>query len=698
MTPPHRQTVASALWRLTFSLAVVLFSLYPLAAPAQITFSAPPSSATIHLRITRPPAPQVIPSTVFGSFLEPIGHAVYGGLWADLVENGSFEEGLWSLGNLDTMLRERPELRRASELGLPTPWEPLHAADGNRYQPVRGDAANSNQSVLIMGLPGKEIGIRQRVYLPAQRELHYTGALWIKHVRGGDSIRISLRRHAHPEDILAATSVTANATDWTKLPFSLDLKPGQLAPLEPADLTLSLDDDARALVDQVTLQPADNIAGMDPDMIHMLQDLHSPLLRFGGNFTSAYDWKDGIGSVDKRVPKLNFSWGIPEYNTFGTDEFLRLCELIHAQPQIALNLGTGTPEAAADWVRYVNAHIGDHVGGLLWELGNELWGDFQIGYPSQERVAAVTRATSEAVRAIDPHARFIATGADEDHFQSWNAAQLSNPPGTFQFLSTHFVVTANVQLPHPPDDFRTMASLALPIGLSKQLHAMHDQIEASPHKGQVTTAFTEWLMVGRDAAPNSTSAPNFTNMGGALFAAGFLNTILRDSAIVPISDMTGNVEFGGIWKKRGQVYPAPAYWVLRAYATAAPHALLAVQSDGPTYTVSHGVQRLPEIANVPYLDVTAAASEDGKRLLLFCVNRSLTAATHAELDLSGIKPAAGPMRITTLEAETILSENTEEDPDMVKPTIATESIKPGKLTHTFPNASVTVLEIPLAAK
>ena len=684
----HRRS----LW---YSFAVL--SLLTLPGQAQVTSSAPPSSAVVHVHITRPAVPQVIPPSVFGSFLEPIGHAVYGGLWADVVENPSFEDGLWSLGNLDTMLRERPELRRASQLGLPTPWEPLHSADGNRYLPVRGDAANSNQSVLIMSLPGKEIGIRERVYLSPQRELHYTGSVWIKHVRGGATVQIALRRHAHPEDILVSASVTASATEWTKYPFELSLQPGQLAPLEPADLTLSLSDDARAMVDQVNLQPADNIAGMDPDMIHMLEDLHSPLLRFGGNFTSAYDWHDGIGPADKRVSKLNFSWGIPEYNTFGTDEFLKLCELIHAQPQIALNLGTGKPSDAADWVRYVNQHFGDHTGGLLWELGNELWGDFQIGYPSQERVAAVTRATSEAVRAVDPHARLIATGADEDHFASWNAAQLTNPPGTFNFLSTHFVVTANVELPHPPDDFRTMASLALPIGLSKQLHAMHDQIEASPHKGQVTTAFTEWLMVGRDATPNL-SAPNFTNMGGALFAAGFLNIILRDSAIVPISDMTGNIEFGGVWKKRGQVYPAPAYWILRSYATAAPHTLLNVQSDGPTYTVSHGIQRLPEIADIPYLDVTAATSEDGKRLLLFCVNRSLTTAAHAEIDLAGLHVGREPMRVSTLEAETTLAENSEEEPDLVKPTTSTEPVKPGKLTHVFPNASVTVLEIPLAAK
>ena len=60
--------------------------------------------------------------------------------------------------------------------------------------------------------------------------------------------------------------------------------------------------------------------------------------------------------MDNRVTMLNLAWGMPEYNHFGTDEFLRFCKLIGAEPQIALNLGTGTPREAAEWVRYVNQH------------------------------------------------------------------------------------------------------------------------------------------------------------------------------------------------------------------------------------------------------------------------------------------------------------------------------------------------------
>ncbi len=656
-------------------------------ARAQMTESPMAADAPVHLRITRPANPQVLPPTLFGSFLEPIGHSTYGGLWADVVENPSFEEGLWSLNNAATMLKERPELRRASELGLPLPWLPLDPTQGNRYVPQRGDAANSTQSLLLIALPGKEVGIVQRVYLPVHRELVYHGSLWLKHIAGGSAVTVSLRHHGHPDQVLAKAELTAANTTWTKYPFDFTLKRDQLAPLEPVDLTIAITGDARVEVDTVSLEPADAVDGMDPDVLDLARELHSPVLRFGGNFTSAYDWQDGLGPRDKRVSKLNLSWGIPEYNTFGTDEFLDFCKRIGAQPQIALNLGTGTPGEAADWVRYVDAHWIPHSG-LLWELGNELWGDWQVGYPAQSEVAARTLAVSQAVRQVDPKARLIATGADEDTFHDWNAQQLTNPPGTFNYISTHFVVGDQVELQHPTDEFRSMASLALPWGLAKQMRAIKQQaVEAQ--RPDVNIAFTEWLMISRNR-----TGPHYTNMGGALFASGFLNMVMRNADIVPISDMTGILEFGGIWKKREQVYGAPSYWVLREYASAHPHTLLDVQGEGPTYSIAKGITRLPEIPNVPYLDITAAESEDHTKLLLFCLNRHLTRSAHAELDLSAMNIGSGPAQVSTLEADTILAENTDEEPERVKPAAKTVPVS-GKLAYTFPNASVTVIEVPL---
>ncbi len=669
------------------------------AAPltAQITDSTQSIPTPFTVRVLRSQGPQAIPNTIFGTFLEPIGHSTYGGLWADVVQNPSFESGLWSADRVSAMLRERPELRRASQLALPLPWEPLDSSQGARYLPVRNDAANSNQSLLVMSVPGEESGIRQLVYLPVHRELTYQGTLWTKHVLGNNHISVSLRRDAElgstsaaaGSGTLAETSFDAPETTWTKHTFTLALKPDTVAPLEPVYLVISLNDGARAQFDNAGLVPADALDGLDPDVVAMSREMHTPLVRFGGNFTSGYDWRDGIGPEDKRVSMLNASWGIPEYNTFGTDEFLHFCKLIHAQPQFALNLGSGTPQQAADWVRYIDQHWNDGQGGLLWELGNELWGNWQIGAPTLATIGPLTGSFAAAVHAVDPHARLIATGGVDNGFQAWNANQFANPPGSFNYLSTHYVIGDDVLLQNPSQQFRTMADLALPIGLEARVRDIRQQAQDSANGKDVKAAFTEWLLFS-----STHGGPDYTNMGGALFAGGMLNMLLRNAGTVPISDMTGILEFGGIWKKRGQVYGTPAYWAFREYARTQPATALDVQSGSPTYSVANGVRTLPSIARVPYLDISAALSRDGKTLLLFCVNRHLTDALTAKFDLSAIGAARGTATFSTITAANLLVANDEEDPNRVKPAENTQALK-GELTHTFPNSSVTVIEVPL---
>src|SRR5919109_359379 len=344
-----------------------------------------------------------IPRTIFGSFLEPIGNSIYGGLWAQILENPSFEDNLWSAATIQKMISDEPALARASELGLPLPWEPLDPGQGNRYEPRWNDAANSFRSLFVMGLPNEhQVGVRQRVYLPVHRTGHYVGSLYAKHTSGAPEIEVSLRQRNHAENIFAHSRISLTGKEWKRYEFRLDIPEGRIAPLDPADFVIAVGNESRVLIDQVSLMPADNVDGMDPEIIAMAKAVKSPIVRFGGNFTSAYHWRDGVGPRDKRVSMLNIAWGMPEYNTFGTDEFLHFCELIGARPQIALNLGSGTSEEAAEWVQYVNAHWGDRAGGLLWELGNELWGTFQVGYPTRQRVSERTKAFSDAVRKVDP--------------------------------------------------------------------------------------------------------------------------------------------------------------------------------------------------------------------------------------------------------------------------------------------------------
>src|SRR5262249_45668023 len=73
-----------------------------------------------------------IPCSIFGTFLEPIGNSIYGGLWAEILQNPSLEANLWSAKQIAELVKQRPKLARASDLALPLPWEPLDYAQGAR--------------------------------------------------------------------------------------------------------------------------------------------------------------------------------------------------------------------------------------------------------------------------------------------------------------------------------------------------------------------------------------------------------------------------------------------------------------------------------------------------------------------------------------------------------------------------------------
>src|SRR3954463_15048933 len=103
------------------------------------------SDALIEIDASRP-ASYKIPRSIYGTFLEPIGHSIYPGLWAQILENPSFEDNLWSIRNLDRMVEQNPDLNQSSSIGLPLPWQPLHPAQGVRYEPRWNDAANSFRS------------------------------------------------------------------------------------------------------------------------------------------------------------------------------------------------------------------------------------------------------------------------------------------------------------------------------------------------------------------------------------------------------------------------------------------------------------------------------------------------------------------------------------------------------------------------
>jgi alpha-N-arabinofuranosidase len=138
--------------------------------------------------------------------------------------------------------------------------------------------------------------------------------------------------------------------------------------------------------DDTTIQ---NIDGYRTDVVEALHELEIPVLRWpGGCFADIYHWKDGVGPKEERPTIKNIFWGgVIEDNSFGTHEFLNLCELLNTEPYLAVNVGTSTPAEAYEWIEYVTSDENIPMANLrrqngreepwkvkYWGIGNESWG------------------------------------------------------------------------------------------------------------------------------------------------------------------------------------------------------------------------------------------------------------------------------------------------------------------------------------
>lgn len=679
----------------TFAVLSCLWALaLPLTAAAQITDGKPmPQSVTV--KVNAADTARQISDLVFGTFLEPIDYSINNGVMAEILTNGSLEAGLWNHAMVEQYYRDQPELIESSNrTGIPLPWEPLNMDAGNRYELHVGDAANSWQSLEIMGLPGELTGIAQRVYLPVPRTFGYNVSLYAKHVSGPAKLTVSLRS-ATTNEPLASADIDVNATDhWTKYTTRLLVPKGSVHRLEPVSFAISVDGTERVDVDQISLLPDDAIHEFDPEVLKLAADMHMTELRLGGNFSSYYHWRDGVGPIDERKVIENIAWGIPEYNRFGTDEFLDFCRLVHAEPQFDLNMGSGTPTEAADWVKYIRAH---YNGPLVLEMGNELYGRWQVGFPTINEIGPRTEAFGKALKPLADNATLMATGNVPAHFEKWNAALLTNPPGTFDLITTHYIVDGNHVLKNPDNpDFMAAAIYAVPHQVGLDFDRMQNQIDAAPgYKGKVHLAITEWLFNSKGAGERNftNETPMSRNEGGAVALAASFNTFFRHNDQVKLVDMTGLMEFHGIWKRREQVFVSPSYYVFQMYTAGRGQTVVPVTSDTGTYSVKGGNPSYPDVSDVPYIDVVATRSKDGKTLTLFCVNRSLTLDVPTSFDLAGFNPN-DVADVQQIAAASRYMRNDEVEPHQVYPQPSSIRITRGhRPSLTLPHESVTVIHL-----
>ena len=357
------------------------------------------------------------------------------------------------------------------------------------------------------------------------------------------------------------------------------------------------------------------------------------------------------------------------------------------------NMGSGTPQEAADWISYIRQH---YNGPLVLEMGNELYGRWQVGYPTLKEIAPRTLAFSKAIKMVSGDATLLATGESPVNFEKWNATQLTNPPGTFDMLSTHFIIGTNhVRLAPYTPDFMAAAAYAVPFAVGNALDRMQAQVDALAGYKATHFAITEWLFnsKGNGERNFTNESPSSRNEGGAVMIASTFHTYFRHNQQVKLVDMTGLMEFAGLWKRREQVFASPAYYVFRMYSTAKGETVLPVSTNSGTYSVANGTIGFADVHDVPSIDIVATRNNGEHTLTVFCVNLSLTEDVPTNIDLGSFVPAS-TARIEQIYAVSRYVMNDEVEPQRVLPIESSINVEPNhSVSITLPRESVTVIRL-----
>lgn len=468
---------------------------------------------------------------------------------------------------------------------------------------------------------------------------------------------------------------------------------GQYDPGPPLGAAISID------TTQVLRTIPDSLYGMNLEWVfngHTLwdqynQELNQRLLNLsssigvrlwrypGGVFANHYHWLNGIGPQDSRPGTPIQPGGSLSANGFGTDEALTFANATGAGDMMfTVNANTGTPQEAADWVRYVN-NGNRHVS--YWEIGNELYlavvddnGNPVAWTPEQYSQTFLDFAA--AMRAADPS---IKLGADiEFHYPfrgcarmgdtgCWTDVILKNVGSQLDFVSVHngFAPLGLAPLSGPDAgwDVRTVysAMLAFPVLLTDLMNGLSEKIDelAGANAPNITIAATEWGPLF-DIGPYSRLVDHVKTLGSALYVASAFNVLLRNPRVqqaVAFKLLDENV-FGWMGLRQGLYVSKAPYYAFQLYAQHFQPQLVATTTQSPTYD-SRTVLGVPAIKNVPYLDVIASTSTDGNTLSIIVTNRHFDRAVDTWINLGNFW-ASGTGTAWTLNG-TALDANTGTD-------------------------------------
>ena len=584
---------------------------------------------------------------LFGGFLEHLRGVITDCFWSELLADRKFFYAVSSIPPVPL-----PSAAAGPPGAAPRHWRPT-GSDTTVTMDTRNPYVGDHSVAIGLAASGAQGIAQDGLALVAGKA--YTGRIVLKADPSAE-VRLTLIWGSHAED-RQVVQVSA-LPEWRTVPFAFTALGGT----DQGRIEITAAGKGTLRVGAVSLMPADNIDGFRADTIALMRELDCKILRLpGGNFISAYDWKDTIGDPDKRPPILDPVWNAVQQNDAGLDELLHLCRLVGAEPYWCVNTGFGEPRSGAELVEYVNGAANTPWGAKraanghpqpwgvrYWNVGNEMYGKWQFGHMTRDQYNVKHNLFVAAMRKVDPSLYIVAPGGFADEMttgqgivipgqykvdigseRDWAYGMFKNCWGNFDALATHA---------YPPENKRYNYTTGAQFDVQQSLNewarqpanrvrTMYDcwedykKLFPALRQGRIKVFFDEW-------------AYHFQgDLKGSLAIALAFHEFFRHSDFIDMAGYTmatAWLDFGpvsSVVSAKGRIF--------QLYNRHFGKWPVAVSGNSPVpapqYPVGGDQPRLNAGTDTYPLDVSAALTADRRALVVAVVNATVETRT---LDLA----------------------------------------------------------------
>lgn len=446
--------------------------------------------------------------------------------------------------------------------------------------------------------------------------------------------------------------------------------------------------------------PLSDANGIRQDVLDKARELAPTMIRFpGGTFVKTFHWMDGVGPRDQRRPSKNLIWGGINTFQFGTCEFIEYCRAIGCEPVLVVNIATGTPDEAANWVEYCNGTEDTYYANLrrshgypepfnvkYWALGNEEAADADPGrHQDPKKYVTDMWHFIKLMKLTDPTIELIADG--ERGLPEWNKTVLRGLDGAVDYISFHAYVSTGGQ---PYSIYRGINRL------EEELCEFNDLIRANSQDSVTTwkkwyrfpartkpvqVALDEWGIWEYQDPPYGTT--NTYEWRHALATACFLNTILRSARFVGMANWAQMVSIlAPIMVNDETSIRQTVFYPLREYRAKALGEAIAASVVAPTVD-----------GDLATLNVVGTIDREKDEIVLFVVNIS-PKPVKASLNILGRQKAIVE-DITTLTATSINAKNRLSEPDKDAVSISSKILRKQLRELSLPAESIQIIHMKL---